>query len=276
MTIKRLLVANDLHAGSPVAPCPDKFVTSHDTLYYPNRAQRYLNECWAHMQTLLPPLDAIIFNGDMTDGIHRKSNAMPVFEPNIAFQGRIALELCAPLKNKLVPGGKIYCTEGTEYHVGIGGIGSEAFAKAIGAEQAPNGHYAWDWLLLEIDGITLDIHHAASHFMVYRTTPLMRELDHSLLRTAKMREPMAYGIIRGHTHSEYVVVEEGMRTAIAVPSWQIQTDFATRGKTPNRMISTWIGSVIVEIDADALERNQPPVTFKRLNYRHPQKDRVKL
>ena len=251
-------------------------MTSLKTDYRPNKAQRYLNKCWAHMREELPELDAIIFNGDMIDGNHPRSLGLNTYEPNVVFQGRIAVDLCKPLKEKLLPGGKIFCTQGTEYHVGQGWLGSEAFAEAIGAEKAPGGHYAWDWLLLDVDGIMLDFHHATSTFMIYRTTPLMREMDHSLLRTAKAGEPMTYGFIRGHAHTEYVEVEEGMRKALAVPAWQIQTSYASNGKTPNRMVAAWIGSALIEVDASALKRRQPPVTFSRLNYKHPKKESVKL
>ena len=275
MTIKRLLVVGDVHAGSIFSPCPASFVLSTESVHRPNKVQRYVNKAWANMCESLPELDYLIFNGDMTDGPKPGKNGIPLYEHHPLFQARIAHEMCKPLQAKLNEGGRIYCVEGTEYHEGERSEASELFAMMIGAERAYSSHYAHDWLLLDVDGITLDIHHAQSYHTVYRTTPLMRELDHSLLRTAKFGEPPVYGVIRSHTHSEWYEVAEGLRKALAVPAWQCQTAYATKGKLPNRMVSQWIGSALVEVDAGKLKDNDAPVTFRRLLYAHPKKDRIR-
>jgi len=77
-------------------------------------------------------------------------------------------------------------------------------------------------------------------------------------------------------HSNWIVVEDGLRKALALPAWQLQSHYAQKAKTPNRTRSLWIGSALLEIDPTAMERYDSPITFKRLTYPHPEREKIHL
>lgn len=269
------LVIGDLHAGSMFAPCPEGFVTSTDSVYQPNGCQLYLNTCWRHMCDTLPALDWLVLAGDMIDGEHPKDGGRFVWEVDPLAQVMAALEMLRPVIAKLRNGAPVYILEGSRYHVGIGALGDEALGRVMGL--AARGAYVRrPWLLLDVDGVTLDIAHRQSTATAYPISALERELQAAMMRAARGDEAAPYGIIRHHTHNEYLVAARGLRVACAVPAWQVQTHFAQVSISPNRLWSAYIGSVLVRVDGEAIHRLQPPVSFEPILYRHPQTKKEKV
>lgn len=272
----RVLLTSDWHVGSMYAPCPRRFQTSYGSIHEPNMAQGYLNECWQDMVGHLPYLDAIITLGDTMDGIQPKDKGKYLWEIDPERQVRAALEMGQPLLDRLRIGGTVLCFEGTCYHDGVGGVWSEVFAKQMGGIEDENGVYAHAWEPhVSIGGIDLDLAHTTSYVQVNRTMPLEREIRY-MLAYAMSREDAAYGVVRGHVHSNWIAVEDGLRKALSLPAWQLQSHYAQKAKTANRTRSLWIGSALLEIDPTAMERYDSPITFKRLTYPHPEREKIAL
>ena len=267
------LVIGDLHAGSPYAPFPAGFVTSYGTEHAPNPAQVYLNQCWAHMADHLPPLDCIFANGDMIDGQQPKDEGRYLCEPDPVWQARAARELLAPVLAKLKPGGKVFWREGTDYHEGRAARDAESLAEWCGAEH-DHGRYAQAWKLTEIGGVVLDVAHNGPSFERYHAGALNK-----VMGFADENADWLGGVdclVRSHLHLDYWQVQHGLQIAVAVPAWEIQTHFAQKSKAPMRMISRWLGSVLLHIDPAWREMNQAPVQVTPLLYEHPRPGRETL
>jgi len=265
----------DLHCGSMFAPCPVGFVTSTGSVHQPNECQLYLNTCWHDMCDTLPPLDFAILAGDMVDGEQPKDGGRFVWEIDALFQVMAALELLRPLLAKLKGSAPVYVLEGSRYHVGIGALADEMLGRML--DLPARG--AWvrrPWLLLDVDGVTLDVAHRQSAASVYPVGALERELQAALMRAATAGEVAPYAVIRHHTHNEYLVAARGLRVACAVPAWQVQTHYAQVSVSPNRLYSAYIGSVLVHVEAERLRRLQPPVWFEPILYEHPRAEKEEL
>jgi len=254
------------------SPCPTGFLTSYGSTHRPNFVQEYLNECFADMVASLPRLDFCILGGDLIDGVQPKSEGHYIWEPDSEWQAMAALAFLEPVKAKLKRGAKVLSVEGTEYHDKNCADWAEYIAREMGCEPDAFGHCAHDWIQDgRVGGIRLDIAHCQSYTMVNRGMPLERELRYMLIEAAEREGQTAHGIIRHHTHSSWVTHGAGLREAVAVPSWQIQTHYARTGKTPNRIRSAYIGSALVKVTPSAVERNDAPVKFERLLYKHPER-----
>jgi hypothetical protein len=266
------LHVGDVHVGSMVAPCPEGFETSYDSIYQPNVAQLYLNQCWAEMLRRLPPLDYVSFGGDLIEGPQWKENHHLIWEPSELSQARAALLLLQPILGKLKPGGKVWYVRGTKYHVGEVGLWDEWLAERLGAEQR-HGRYTRTWLNADVCGIRLDTAHRNSSMLRYRATPLNRELEFAENRCSKTGDQPPHGIIRHHSHGEYNTVGLGMRVAVECPAWQLQTEFAQSSISPNRLFSAHFGSVLAYIYPDRLRDLRRPVVWgDELLFKHPTPD----
>lgn len=272
--MKTGLAIGDLHSGSQFAPFPDGFQTSYNAVYKPNIGQEYVNRCLVDMAASLPPLDFIILGGDMIDGQQPADEARYLCEPDPIWQARAAYELLAPILAKLKSGGKVFALEGTDYHDGISGSAAEGLAERCNAEPGPDGHFAWPWLRLDVDGVVLDCAHRLSYFLRYRATALERE--QGFIAEQNGWSGNVDAIVRFHTHSEYLCLQQGLKIAIAVPGWQMQTHYAKRSLSPNRLISRWLGSVLLNVDASWRERGQAVVQPTPLLYAHPKMEGARL
>jgi hypothetical protein len=269
------LLLGDLHCGSMFAPCPEGFVTHTGSVHQPNICQRYLNTCWHDMCDTLPALDWLVLAGDMVDGEQPKDAAHFIWETDALYQIMAALELLKPVLARVRDGGAVYILEGSRYHTGIGALGDEALGRMLGVPRRG----VWSrkpWLLLNVDGITLDIAHRQSMASVYPVRVLESELQAVLMRAATAGEVAPYAVIRHHTHNEYLVAARGLRVACAVPAWQVQTHYAQVSVSPNRLYSAYIGSVLVHVEAERLRRLQPPVWFEPILYEHPRAEKEEL
>ena len=280
----------DLHSGSQVAPCPVKFETSYGSLYQPNKAQEYLNECWKDMIKRLPSLDYIVFGGDAIEGNQPKEAGNLVWEPNIISQTEAAIIMLEPVVDKLKKGGKVWWIRGSKYHVSevgnmdelIARFGTamgrdvrqiddqdESIAQKMGAHKI-EGKYSRRWLLIDVGGIVIDIAHRVSVVIRNRTMPLDREIEFALVRCSRSGEEAPFAIVRHHAHCEYVTAGLGLRSAVVVPPWQLQTEFAQSSISPNRYYSAYFGSVLARVYPDRVKVNRRPVVWDdSLLFEHP-------
>jgi len=232
----------DTHIGSAFGPWPPKMQLSTGGRYQLNKGQRYINKHWYTIAETMPHLDILILNGDIIDGQQPKDMGRYVCEADPQFQARAALELLRPY---LAKSGKVYATEGTEYHEGEAATWAEWLAREVGAIPR-DSHFAWDWLLLDAAGLHLDIAHRQSFFLRYRATGLEREMQFSA-----MMESTADVIVRSHTH-HYILLQmpcdSKMQTAISTPAWQLQTHYARTSISPSRLLNPILGMVVVNMD----------------------------
>jgi len=237
----------DLHIGSAFGLWPPKARLSTGGHYQLNIGQRYLNKHWRSITDILPPLDILILNGDIIDGQNPKGMARYVCEPDPQFQARAALELLQPVLAKTK---SVFCTEGTEYHEGESATWAEWLAREVGSIDK-DGHYAWDWLLLDVGGLRFDIAHRQAFFIRYRATALEREMQFSA-----MLSDTADVIIRSHTHQYTWLKMPGdgrLQMALSTPGWQIQTHYARISYSPNRLLSLQLGMVMLEIEGGQIQ-----------------------
>ena len=261
----RVLVISDTHVGSRWGLFPDKFRLSTGAKYTPNKGQRYLLRCWRAMQDdLAGDIDILILNGDIINGPNPKENARDQIEQDPDWQVRAAVELLTPL---VARAGQVYATQGSPYHAGEGAQWDEAVAHALGAVPDEAGHQAWDWLLLDVEGVLLDVAHHQSVVMRYVTMPLEREQQFDQMIAAH-KGGSADLIIRSHAH-RYVEANVELQRSVATAAWQLQTRYARRGRWPKRWFSRYIGGLLVEVYPGRKREHTYCTELRPLLYPHP-------
>jgi len=275
-----LLIVSDLQVGSAFGIFPEGFTLSTGSEYNLNTGQRYLWDCWQHMLKAFPKPDVFILNGEATDGLSKKLLGRYRVEPDPQWQVSAAVELVKPFVQEA---GEVYVTKGTDYHTRPGGEDDEDFGirmKEFGAVPSALGHYAHDWLLLDKEGVTLDIAHARSVMIRYETTAGERELQSDAM-SADLKEAGASDlIVRSHGH-RYVKGNVDGELFVLTPCWSLQTEYAARSKWPNRWISRLIGGVQVDIypklkTGDPRQNREEFIHIKGLTYPHPRKGRLAI
>jgi len=262
------LVIADLQAGSAFAPFPADFMRSTGDVSDLNEGQKDLNRFWAHMVGRLPPkLDYLLLVGDMIEGQQWKERGRYLTEVDPQWQARAAVEMLEPIAKRA---SEIYVLEGTHYHVGEAGTWEEWVARSLGAEPDAWGHHAYDWLLLDVEGIILDVGHHQSVTIVNTTMPLERELRHSLMIDDV--RPDVDLIIRAHSHLYRWLCIDG-RLMLACPPMQLQTHYARHSKTPNRYFSRLLGSVLLTLypgrKTPECTNREDYIKHEALWYNHP-------
>jgi len=243
---RTLLLVSDLHVGSRWGLFPRDFQLSTGEVYQLNRGQEFLLSCWGHMLTQMPKrFDVLIVNGDAINGPNPKESARDQVEQDPEWQVRAALALLQPVAKRAR---ETYLTQGSTYHVGEAAKHEERLAWMLGAVPDPAGHYAWDWLVLDIQGVRLDIAHHQSVVMRYLAVPLEREQQFDRM-IADLKGGSADLIVRSHAHRLMDLNVDG-DLALGLPAWQLQTRYARRSRWPNRWLSRLIGGVRVDIYPD--------------------------
>ena len=151
---------------------------------------------------------------------------------------------------------EVWSARGTPYHTGEVGRWEEQLSRMLGAIPDAYGRHARPWLQLSIDGIVLDIAHRSSVTIRYGQSPLEREIQFMLMRTAGERIAPADLIIRAHAHTWRCQNEDGF-LAMALPGWKIPSVYEETSITPNRKRSRLLGGVLLILWP---ERKRPKVT----------------
>jgi hypothetical protein len=269
MSIKRIGVVSDLHCGSIFGMMPPHFVTSDGRECKQNPGQAYLWKCWQDAARRMRPLDALIVNGDVVDGLQDAQRGTELCLPMMADQAAAAEECLTCLRTR-TGDPRIYFVQGTEYHDAKAGREVEIVANNLNAVQyrgLGTGRYSREVLDLSIDGVILNFAHGISVATgLYRATPPDREGVWSALAGKAGKSLKADCVIRSHAHS-FVHVEHPTKHIFITPCWQLQTRHM-RKNSVYRMIPD-IGFAIVSVDPAAKRRGEDPCKVEKYTYPLP-------
>ncbi len=210
-----------------------------------NKGQLYLQKCWTHALGQLPArVDALILNGDITEGQNLKEQSRGLSEIDPGFQVRAAVQLLKPLAKRCK---QVWATRGSSYHAGIGGGHEEAVAEGLDA-QSFSGWKATPWLRVELGGLLFDVSHRQSVSLINRGMPMEREIRFALESAARRGERAPDVIIRSHAHYGYALFEDGKRYAISTPSFKLMDAYILGSISPNRAMPWSLGMVLLRIN----------------------------
>lgn len=263
------LLVSDLHIGSALSLWPANIRLSTGNPITLNSGQRYLAKNWGIIEDRIKDktggkLDGLVVDGDMIHGPANDKVGETNVETSLAHQGLGALEILTPLREMA---DACWVLQGTKWHVGTFADSEEWVAHSMDAVQTPDGMYCWRWIpSLNVEGFIMDIAHTQSYTMVNRTMPLERELRHAAL--IQDMKPMPHLIVRAHAHISTFVEADGY-CALGLPPMQLQTPYAQKSRTPSRMMSRWLGVVLIEIFPGLVGTNERPFNYHWLRFRHP-------
>ena len=246
-----ILLLSDLHVGSAFGLFPDKHTLSTGGRASLNTGQRYLLRCWDDLCARLPDkLDYLILNGDTVEGQQYKEQGLTVTEIDPEGQVDAAYTLLAPLAEKAT---EVYCVAGTGYHVGKGARAEQALGRQLETVRNEWNNPVWPWLLLDIGGVILDIAHAQSGTIRYKSSPLERELQFAQMIAGDLR-PDVDLIVRAHVHTYGWHNFDG-QLVLSMPAFKLQSDHVKTSKTPNRYVSRLLGGVLLTVTPGLKGRN---------------------
>ena len=262
------LLLADLHVAGAYGMMPEKYVLANGSDYKLNRGQRYLLECLAHILANVPRrFDYLILNGDVVEGPNEKEGGLGLAEVDVNGQARAALRLLQPFADRA---GDVYMTVGSKYHVGVAGQQEEVLGMILGACPNSAGRSCHDWLHLWMGGNLLDIAHAQSQTIRYRSMPLERELDFASQRAGKIGEDMPAAIIRSHAHWGFGLWREGNLVAVSTPPMKLQDRYAETHKMRERWRPFHLGAIFIRSYPDEVDGYR--VHIRPFLFDHPPKE----
>lgn len=224
----RVLVVSDLHCGSSHALCPPSFETVEGQKIGLNLAQTWL---WSQWLSLIKwvrtqnrnnePIDTLILNGDLIEGIHHRTTEVISNDP--ADHINCAHHALQPL-TELIP--TVYVIRGTETHTGPSS--EHGLAHRLGAVRPrphrnhPDG--AFDRLDLVLAGVpSRFIHHGVGTRREWtRGTSLNVDLASHRASSLDAGSPVPRVLGLGHLH-HYSLYSSDVALAFRTPSWQFHT-----------------------------------------------------
>ena len=264
----KVLAFADTHVGSNFGLFPKNFKARYEL----NPIQEILWEYWTDFCAKLPRLDVVMLVGDPVEGRAKFTRGAGLCEIEPSKQVEAAVVCCNMVIDKMKPGSQWYSLAGSDYHVGrqkqhdfdlASKLAKDNKKKKFEVVTDGQDNYAHIWLHLDVGGVKFDVAHHRSVAMINRAMPLERELRFNAISQA-LHQGEDDIIIRAHAHTD-IVVAEGYRLAIGLPSWKCQDEYCAGSKTPNRMLSRWLGAFLITIDTAA----DDPISYKKLFYPHP-------
>ncbi len=251
--MKRILFLSDLHVGSIWGLWLPQFRvtdtrTGDDIEWILNKTQRNLWNHWSKkMLPSIQDIECIIIDGDVIDGLAKRSRGRGLVTPNIGWQTQCATEIIRTLPE--VP---TYILEGTEYHeLEDGRSVEETIAASL-----PHATFG-DELVIEECGIRIFARHhigVSSSTWQYMTTAPAK--DHMLLylnRTSEKYGPIDIACF-GHRHS-FVAAEYPSGLAMVLPAWQTKTPYAVKKGIVSPPDIGWIVANILDKKCIAIDRS---------------------
>lgn len=234
-----------------------------------NKGQAYLWKCWEDAWAWLPnkKLDFAVFNGDGLHGPARSNDKglFGVVTPRPSVQAAILESILKPIRHRF---NDFHIVGGTEWHEGEYGEALKQLAtkSEIDATPYPSGQLVEDMLFLDWEGVILDFAHEISYFMIYRGTPLEREINFTRIEECLIEgAPDLIG--RAHTHLWHLT-KNRYATAFMGPAWSLSRP-GRRGKSPARGRLTDIGLVYIEIYPELKGKEDDYIEVKVRRYNHP-------
>lgn len=291
----KTLTFADLHCGSRLGLLPPDFTLPDlnsldlDGTEYAqakerltlNKGQVYLWQNWLDQWKALPPkMDIGVLVGDGVQG-PAKNNSTPsytVISYRPSVQCAILKAILKPIRHRFKD---FFMVSGTEWHEGelSEWMTQLAADSEIDAHPYPSGALMEDMLFLDHEGIVLDIAHDISYFMIYRGTPLEREINF-----ARIDECLVEGapdvIARFHVHT-LGIAQNRHAVAFSGPGWQLSGRHA-RKKSPARGRISDIGSVLINAYPERKKRwktqlrKESPIELEIFRYPHPRYKAMKI
>jgi hypothetical protein len=234
---KTIGVISDPHCGSHYGVLSPR---SEDYKLKPG--QRYLHKCLMWLAKNWPPLDLLIWNGDLVDGDQYKSKHAGLHTSILGEQWDIAIEVVEDFA-KINKPRKMVRIDGTPYHEGFdraGKVFDEHFKEYPSA-------YVGDILDLKLEGgAILNVkHQPEGGGGMYKGMILDREVLWTIVDEATNGAPKATHIIRSHLHCGLSLSTMGKVISLT-PCFQLQTPHAR--KAHYRRWQPTIGGVLIERD----------------------------
>lgn len=240
-----------------------------------NKGQAYLWKCWQDAWKWLPEekLDFAIFNGDGLHGPATKNDKglFGVVTPVPNVQAAILVDILKPIRHRFED---LHITAGTEWHEGEYGEALKQLAAntLIDATPYPSGQLVEDMLFLDWEGVLLDFAHEISYFMVYRGTPLEREINFSRIEECLVEgAPDLLG--RGHTHTWHLA-QNRYATAFMGPCWSLSSPGGKKISVARKRL-TDIGLVYIEIYPELKGKEDDYIRIISRLYEHPKYASIK-
>jgi hypothetical protein len=274
VTIRRVLATGDHQCGSFFGLWPDGFKEN----YKLNKLQEYLWACWLDQCTHMPILDTLVLMGEGIDGNNHKADGDAITENSLALQASAFLLCIKPLLAKVRDGGRVYVMRSSPYHSGPAARADQEIGERLDLlsqnagwilKRDLIGRACQSWVHMEEDGVNFDLAHHRSAAQVNRSMPLEREGRYNDSVSDLLQGGADDVIIRAHSHVG-ITVNEGYRWFIGLPPWKFEDDFVMAGAVPNRTVTRFIGSTLIETDGEAKRAGKEPVVgIRKFWYRHP-------
>lgn len=254
----RIVAFSDWHIGSILAPWPAEYVSEPDPRtgdrqsFRPNRTMRVIGQ---FLEQAIPKAvkgaDIILWAGDLCDGIQKKSQGKYTVTNDLNLQEAAAIYQTERLIKDPPP---MFYVHGTDYHAEQQRPMERTIARHFGAEFG-------DDLLIEECDIRIYMNHfvpITRSVMMYRTTPVARDL----MTLALHNSPEEYGdvdlMVRGHAHYKCAVVL-GSQTGVILPCYQARTPYAVKRGI---LSPPDIGYTIINIDRPQFGQSRPTISVK--------------
>jgi len=228
-----LAVVGDQHTNSTVGLCPPYVELDDGGSYHHSPLQSFLWEKWleyiervkAH-KSLRKAKVCTVLNGDIFDGDHH--NTFQIITRNDATMQKIAYSALAPL---LEVSDRVYVVRGTGAHSGGSGRREEEFAEDVEAYRSgDSGPYSRNKLLLNLEGVVVDIAHHTSMGRLPWTAPnaANKLASKVLFKCANEGMTIPDLIFRSHNHRFSESGRHFRCEAICLPGWQGVTEYVNR------------------------------------------------
>lgn len=212
-----------------------------------------------------------VANGDTYDGDHH--NTSQIITRNPATMHRIAQET---LKDIVDMSDQVFVVRGTEAHVGQSGHLEEEFANDVEAVRNPKTDNASWWnLLLNVDGVKLDIAHHGNMGRLAHTEKMaaIKLATQTIMYNADNDVPLPDLVIRSHNHRFADSYDNHIVRGIFTRCWQGKTGYINR---LNASAIPDIGSMIVFIENGEYEVEHLEYKLDRPQYFTVEIDTTKL
>ncbi len=217
--MKRVLVLGDLHVGSLYSIMPPRVVVKGPgggTVLTYNNVQKQLYREWLNMSRNVGHVDLCVVNGDICEGVNKKSSGLGNWTNDLSLQVETAVDLLGMIRADRYAG-----TQGSYYHAGDNMSTDKLVIQELGGDFD-------DELAIRVDDVRFHFSHkvgTSSSAWMYRPTPIAREM---MLSTLVRDEMGGYDVVvRSHAH--YMCYVGFAHTlGVITPCWKTRDPYAKR------------------------------------------------
>lgn len=235
--MKSLLIVSDPHSNSTVGLAKPLIQLDDGDTVHASTPRRWLFWVWedilkkaqAKVQEYGSELYGLI-NGDAVE-TDAKGRSNQVISRNETTAVKIATDVFEPLF-EMCKG--VYVVRGTEAHVGAQAKAEEAFAANFDntVTDTETGRASWQYLLLDVEGVKLDIAHhpkgGGSGRPMNRNAGVMRLASDALFEYADAGQALPDLLIRSHLHGYRDSYDAFKVRAIITPAMSLLTSYVHR------------------------------------------------